>query len=156
MPNIKLLTGVYRALVEKTDDPKKQNRVKLRLQTNPNGVTDWVSCMEPASVHTAAPAIGQGVWVMYEGGDPSFPVWFGEFGTHKAKNKKMFIKPLENTVSLSGLSNYLKTVNNPDGTVEVDLTGTLVAMANKLKDHETRIASLEAQIVTKASISHSH
>jgi len=29
-------------------------------------------------------------------------------------------------------------------------------MANKLKDHETRITTLEAQMATKASISHTH
>jgi hypothetical protein len=26
------------------------------------------------------PTIGQGVWAMFEGGDPSYPVWLGTFG----------------------------------------------------------------------------
>jgi hypothetical protein len=32
----------------------------------------------------------------------------------------------------------------------------MIAMANALKNHETRIASLESQITQKASTSHSH
>lgn len=30
---------------------------------------------------TVSPAIGSGVWVMFEGGDPSYPIWFGTFGS---------------------------------------------------------------------------
>ena len=156
MGQIKTLNGVYRAVVADTNDPQNQNRVKLFIQTNPTEKTDWVWSLEPASTHTAAPITGQGVWVMFEGGDPSFPLWFGEFGTHKDQSKKVFIKPLKNSVSLSGLSSYLIVNSNPDGTKEVDLVDTLVAMANKLKNNEDRITSLEAQMSTKASISHSH
>jgi len=29
--------------------------------------------------HRAVPNEGQGVWVMFEGGDPNFPVWLGVF-----------------------------------------------------------------------------
>jgi len=31
------------------------------------------------SSHTSVPNIGQGVWVMFEGGDVNFPVWLGVF-----------------------------------------------------------------------------
>ena len=46
-------------------------------------------------------------------------------------------------MSLTGLSSYLIVTSLPDGTKEVDLVASLVAMANKLKDHETRIHTLE-------------
>ena len=29
--------------------------------------------------HRMVPAIDQGVWVMFEGGDPNFPIWIGVF-----------------------------------------------------------------------------
>jgi hypothetical protein len=44
----------------------------------------------------------------------------------------------------------------PDGTQEVDLTDTLLLMANKLKNHEERITSLEGQMPGKANVIHSH
>jgi len=30
--------------------------------------------------HRVVPRIGQNVWIMFEGGDPEFPVWMGVFG----------------------------------------------------------------------------
>jgi hypothetical protein len=61
------------------------------------------------------------------------------------------------------LANYIKTKKQADGTTEVDLTQTLLAMANKLKDHETRITALEANLTalhstlaTRTSPSHTH
>ena len=36
----------------------------------------------PAAEHTyhrSIPEVGSGVWVMFEGGDPNFPVWLGVF-----------------------------------------------------------------------------
>lgn len=148
MYSIKTLTGVYRGVIADNSDPLKQNRVKLFIQTNPSEKTDWVWPMDTASTHSQSPGIGQGVWVMFEGGDPSFPVWFGEFGKHQGTSKKMYIKPLDNSTSLTGLTPYLIINSQPDGTKEVDLVATLLAMAASLKDHETRIASIESQLTT--------
>lgn len=39
--------------------------------------THSVSINLPHSAHTSIPTIGQTVWVMFEGGDPDFPVWIG-------------------------------------------------------------------------------
>ena len=62
--------------------------------------------------------------------------------------KKILIKPLLDSVSLTGLTSYITLVTKTDGTKEVDLTATFLAMAQKLKDHETRITSLESQLTT--------
>lgn len=143
MYEIKTLTGIYRATIADNRDPLKKGRVKLFFQHNLTDQTDWVWPMESASIHTKAPSIGQGVWVFYEGGDPAFPVWFGEFGTHQEKSKKLYVKPLDNSVSLTGLTPYLIINTQPDGTQELDLVASLLAMAAKLKDHEDRIHVLE-------------
>lgn len=168
---IKTLNGVYRATVFDNKDPKNQNRIKVVLQffNTPNNATqkplstDWIDCLTPANITTPAPAVGQGVWIMFQAGDPSHPVWVGEFGKHQDKSKKISIKPLLNSVSLTGITTYLIVATQPDGTQEVDLVASLVAMASKLKDHETRIASIESQLTTlhttlatRTSPSHTH
>jgi hypothetical protein len=156
--------GVYRGVVKDNNDPQKQRRLKLSIpQTTGNETTEWVWPMEPSGISTDVPVIGQGVWITFIGGDPDYPVWSGAFGKNQGKNKKIFIKPLADSVSLTGLTLYLKTNKNNDGTTEVDLTDTLMLMANKLRTYETRIASLESQLVTlhntlatRTSPSHTH
>ena len=156
--------GVYRGVVKFNNDVSKQGKLIVSVpQITGDENTDWIWPMVPSSIHTEVPAIGQGVWVFYQAGDGDYPVWFGEYGTNKAPNKRIYIKPLANTVSLTGLSPYFKTVTGSDGKVEVDLTATVVAMANTLKDYETRVASLEAQLVvlhntlaTRTTAGHTH
>ncbi|NBR22850.1 MAG: hypothetical protein EBU08_03515 [Micrococcales bacterium] len=163
MDSIKRLYGVYRGVVQDNSDPQTQRRLKVQVQTTGIEVTDWAWPMEPSSIHTEVPVVGQGVWVSYVGGDPEYPVWSGSFGKNQGKNKQIFIKPLADTVSLTGLTPYLQTIKKTDGTIEVDLTDTLMLMANKLKAYETRIASLESQLVTlhntlatRTTASHTH
>lgn len=156
--------GIYRGVVKDVRDPKKSRRVKLQVpQVTGSAVTDWAWPLEPANVSTEPPAVGQGVWVFFIGSDPDYPVWTSEFGKHQAASKKVYINSLLNTVSLTGLSTYLILKSQPDGTKEVDLIATLVAMANKIKDHETRITALESNLTalhntlgTKTSPSHTH
>jgi len=144
--------GFYRGVVKDNKDPQKHRRLKVSIpQITGNETTDWAWPMEPSGVSTDLPVIGQGVWVTFLGGDLGYPVWNGSFGKNQGKNKKMFVKPLADSVSLTGLTPYLKTTKLNDGTTEVDLTDTLMLMANKLKAYETRIASLESQLTTVKS-----
>ena len=158
----KKLYGVFRGVVAKNNDPNKQGRIQILLphQSEP---TEWAWPMVPAGQGVHVPEVGQGVWVKFEKADPEFPVWIGEFGKHKAKAKRVLIKPLLDSVSLTTISNYVVTVTKADGTKEVDLTASIIAMANALKDHETRITSLESQLstlhstlATRTSPSHTH
>jgi hypothetical protein len=144
MSDIKLLTGVYRAIVKEANDPKKLGRLKVDIQTNFGNKTNWVWPMHPSSINPASPDVNQGVWVFFNGSDPEHPVWFGAWGKHKGKSKKIHIKTLNNTVSITGLTT-IKLNSMPDGTKEVDLIDSLVAMATMLKNHETRIAALETK-----------
>ena len=71
---------------------------------------------------------------------------------------------MENSVSLTGLTpTYMTVEKHTDGTQQLDLTATVVLMAKKLKEYETRIKSLEtnltalhATLATKTSTSHTH
>ena len=156
--------GFHRGIVKENKDPQNQRRVKVLVPQITGGEkTEWAWPVEPANISIAVPEIGQGVWVTYLNGDPDYPVWNGSFGKNQGKNKKICIKPLANSVPLTGLTPYLMTTKLSDGTTEVDLTDTLMLMANKLKTYETRIASLESQLTTlhstlatRTSPSHTH
>lgn len=94
--------GVYRGIVKDTRDPLNKNRVRLQVpQVLSDQVTGWawpvipVGGLTPESIehgsgtgdsHTHSsvqvrvwPKVGDGVFVMFEGGDPSFPIWLGSF-----------------------------------------------------------------------------
>ena len=43
------------------------------------GHTHNVTLNSVHSRHASYPNVGQGVWVMFEGGDPNFPVWIGVY-----------------------------------------------------------------------------
>jgi hypothetical protein len=156
MDSIKRLYGVYRGVVQDNKDPQKQRRIKVQVQTTGREVTDWAWPMEPSSIHTDVPVVGQGVWIVYVGGDPEFPVWSGVFGKNQGKNKQMFIKPLADSVSLTGLTAHIIIVKQPDGTSEVDVTATLMALANKIKTLETKVTTLEGKVTTLEGNSHTH
>jgi hypothetical protein len=141
--------GFYRGVVKDNKDPQKHRRLKVSIpQITGNETTDWAWPMDPSGVSTDLPVIGQGVWVTFLGGDLGYPVWNGSFGKNQGKNKKIFIKPLDNKISLTGLSAHVVTVKQKDGTTEVDLTATLVALANKVKTLETKVATLEGKAHT--------
>ena len=85
--------GKYRGTVINNVDP--ENRARLQVM-----VTDvlslipssWAECCAPLSGMTGAaagmfmvPPIGAAVWVEFEQGDPSFPIWTGCWYGHKSE-----------------------------------------------------------------------
>lgn len=156
MDPIKRLYGVYRGVVKDNKDPQKQRRLQVQVQTTGNEVTDWAWPMEPSSIHTDIPVIGQGVWVTYIGGDPEYPVWSGAFGKNQGKNKQIFVKPLADSISLTGLTAHVVVVKQSDGTSEVDLTATIMALANKIKVLEGKVTTLESKVSTLERKAHTH
>jgi hypothetical protein len=72
--------GLYRGIVVANDDPISKGRLKLQIpQILGSSVTDWAWASRNPGAPEASPEIGSGVWVQFEGGDPSFPVWVGTF-----------------------------------------------------------------------------
>lgn len=138
--------GIYRGTVVDARDPDNNRRLKLKVpQLLGDQVTEWAWPREDASTKTQVPAVGQGVWVMFEGGDMAFPVWVGTFGKVYTSEKHGLIKPLSSSVSLTNASPYIVTVSRPDGTAEIDILASLVAMANKITNLETRLAAEESK-----------
>ncbi len=74
--------GKYRGTVTNNSDPLMIGRVQAHVP----GVIDgddgrWAMPCAPAwSVgHLAVPAVGTGVWIEFEGGDPALPIWSGRW-----------------------------------------------------------------------------
>lgn len=72
--------GVYRGVVVDNQDPLGKGRLRLKVpQVLLDQVTDWAWAIHQPGVVRLSPPIGEGVFVMFEGGDPSFPIWMGTF-----------------------------------------------------------------------------
>jgi len=71
--------GVYRGLVVDSTDPQGLLRIKLRVpQILGPAVTSWAWGVHPSVTgNIFIPPPGTGVFVMFEGGDPNFPLWLG-------------------------------------------------------------------------------
>lgn len=66
-------SGLYKGVVLSTQDPASLSRVRLQVpQVSGSSATDWVP---PAQAGGALPSVGSQVWVMYQGGDASYPVY---------------------------------------------------------------------------------
>lgn len=75
--------GKYRGLVRDNNDPTKRGRVKVEVPAVLNDLTVWaMPCLPYAGNKVglyAIPEPGAGVWVEFEAGDPSYPIWVGGF-----------------------------------------------------------------------------
>ncbi|GHB52498.1 hypothetical protein GCM10010331_45150 [Streptomyces xanthochromogenes] len=66
-------TATYQAVVASTSDPLARGRVRLQVPQLSGAATQcWA---RPAFAGTRVPAVGEQVWVLYEGGDTSQPVY---------------------------------------------------------------------------------
>jgi hypothetical protein len=74
------LQGIYRGQVINTADPQGKGRLYVSVLDNP-GTTGWaIPCTAyDRNNNVATPPVGDNVWVMFEGGDPAYPVWLGWF-----------------------------------------------------------------------------
>lgn len=65
--------GAYQGVIVSTADPQGAGRVRLQVpQVSGTALTPWAA---PAQQGAGTPAVGQVVWVVYQGGDPSYPVY---------------------------------------------------------------------------------
>jgi hypothetical protein len=69
--------GLYRATVIDNADPLVQQRLLVQIPEVTGDQSMWAAACLPASGTEEVPAIGAGVWVAFESGDPSRPVWLG-------------------------------------------------------------------------------
>lgn len=75
--------GKYRGTCTDNADPKKRGRIKVNVPAVIDTLEVWaMPCVPYAGKDVgflALPPVGAGVWVEFEGGDPSYPIWVGCF-----------------------------------------------------------------------------
>jgi uncharacterized protein involved in type VI secretion and phage assembly len=86
--------GKYRGIVTDNNDPTKRARIKVKVPAVLGDLESWAL---PCLPYTGAgmgswviPENGSGVWVEFEAGDASYPVWSGGFwaDTELPRNEK--------------------------------------------------------------------
>ena len=75
--------GKYRGIVTDNADPTNRGRLKVRVPSVLGTVESWaMPCVPYAGKKVgfySLPENGTGVWVEFEAGDPSYPIWSGCF-----------------------------------------------------------------------------
>jgi uncharacterized protein involved in type VI secretion and phage assembly len=75
--------GKYRGTVSDNSDPTNRGRLKVRVPAVLGTVESWaMPCVPYAGASVgfySLPEPGTGVWVEFEAGDPSYPIWTGCF-----------------------------------------------------------------------------
>src|SRR5690606_36438873 len=73
--------GKYRGIVTNNNDPLQRGRLMVTVPGVSGPSASWampsLPCAGEGLSYSAIPGIGAGLWVEYEGGDPSYPVWSG-------------------------------------------------------------------------------
>jgi hypothetical protein len=89
-----------------------------------DAITDWAWVKDANGVRVNPPKIGQGVWVQFEGGDPSFPVLTGTFGDN-TNTVNLALDELTDVNTAGVTNNQVLRYNTATGTwVNGTISGT--------------------------------
>jgi len=126
--------GMYRGIVVANDDPSKLGRIKAKVPSVLGDVqTGWCLPCVPYAGNKVGfaflPEVGSGVWIAFEGGDVSYPVWVGcfwrtgELPPDARPGVKLIATTAPHALKLDD-SGQAITLTDPNGnTVQLDSTG---------------------------------
>lgn len=136
-------SGVYRGTVYSNRDPANQGRLKIQIpQLLAATPTEWAWPVTDEIVQNKLPEVGQGVWVMFEGGNIDFPIWLGVFGKPQTSGSRMYVGSLPS-------DSYPATIVTSagfSGKLHLQLIDTLIALANAVNTLETDVSTLQGQV----------
>jgi uncharacterized protein involved in type VI secretion and phage assembly len=144
--------GKYRGSVIEIEE-NGRGRIKAKvpavLKDTPTGWCD--PCVPYAGDGVGIvflPEVGSGVWIEFEGGDPSFPIWTGcywrdgEFPAAASASKKLIQTKAGHQLLLDDEEQSIQLTDSNENTITLDQDGiTLVRGSGKLQvsDSETNI-----------------
>jgi uncharacterized protein involved in type VI secretion and phage assembly len=134
--------GLYRGLVTDNDDPQKLGRVKANVPTVLGDVeSGWcMPCVPYAGDNVGVaflPEIGSGVWIAFEGGDVSFPVWLGcfwrsgELPSDVAPSVKVIVTKAPLEIKLDDDAESVEITDSNGNSVKLDSSGVTVSKSGQ-------------------------
>ena len=176
------LFGMYRGVVTDPNDPSNLCRLAVSVPAVMGSASVW-AFPHKGSPTASAPSVnaGDGVWVMFEGGDSAFPIWTGFYGpdggegpaaahTHALGDLPSTLATDDELLSHTGAANphtqyVLSSVNTPALALKAPLaspalTGTPTAPTAAVNTNNTQLATtafVNAEIANDAAPAvHSH
>ncbi len=137
--------GKYRGVVSNVDDPENRGRIRAYVNEILADIeSPWALPCSPYAgdgmgLYTIPP-VGAGVWIEFEAGDPSRPVWVGcwwgdgqlpqnEQGTDAAPAIKMMRSESGMVISMDDDSNSLAVSDaNGDNILQLDINGGVITV----------------------------
>jgi len=134
--------GLYRGLVTDNDDPQKLGRVKANVPTVLGDVeSGWcMPCVPYAGDNVGVaflPEIGSGVWIAFEGGDVSFPVWLGcfwrsgELPSDVLPSVKVIITKAPHEIKLDDDAESVEITDSNGNSIKLDSSGVTVSKSGQ-------------------------
>lgn len=77
LPGAASFPAIYRATVLSAQDPDGRGRIQVLVPAIAGQGSGWAACCVPPGVTPTPPKVGDTVFVMFENGDPAYPVWLG-------------------------------------------------------------------------------
>jgi len=130
--------GLYRGVVTDNNDPTNLGRIKAQIPAVLGTVeSGWcMPCVPYAGPQVGLaflPEVGSGVWIEFEGGDVSYPVWVGcywrgsELPSDVAPDVKVIVTTAPLELKLDDNAQSI-TLTDPNGnTVTMDSSGITLA-----------------------------
>jgi uncharacterized protein involved in type VI secretion and phage assembly len=150
--------GKYRGTVSDNADPTSRGRLKVQVPAILDANEVWaMPCVPYAGDGVgfyALPEPGTGVWVEFEGGDPSFPIWTGCFWADNqlpdggGADVKIW-KTGQHTVRLDDKATELKVATSKNASVTLTDSITTEAKAGTTK--ATHTVSTGGGVVSEAT-----
>ncbi len=132
--------GKYRGQVTDNLDPLQKGRLKVRVPTVLGTVEVWASpCVPYAGPQLGwytMPDIDTGVWVEFEAGDPSYPIWAGFFwndgdiDSADADPSVKFFKTKKATVRIDDGTGEIVIKNDSDSTITFTTDEIVISSAS--------------------------
>jgi hypothetical protein len=137
--------GKYRGKVKDTADAGKKGRVKVEVPAVLGELQVWAMPCVPYTGanagHYFVPEVGAGVWVEFEGGDASYPIWTGGFWSDDDTPK---------TEKGADPDPAVKVLRSKEGlVVSMDDSGKVISISDKDTDNFITIEVTAGKIKVK-------
>jgi uncharacterized protein involved in type VI secretion and phage assembly len=125
--------GKYRAIVSDNNDSDQQGRIKVKVpQLFDDDETDWALPSVPYATNGhgffVMPEVNDTVWVEFEAGDPSRPIWTGAWWP---QSQGPSLKPEQKQFETAGGQHFL--IDDSSGAMQIEIkdgNGNTITMSS--------------------------